>query len=235
MFPPTGRSGLIPRSASPSWPRDSSPCYPTPAAPCPASLLRLPPLYLDRPSLEEILAHDVTVEVLRDDFVVFASELGQARGIVLQRLQQADDRSTALLEHVTVVLRTQGGRDLDSPIERHVSDRAPETLQDDRRVAPLTGWRGLRVDGRHVPGDEGEDSAEEELGRPRVESDQAASFQDAKHFLNRDLRAGREDVCELTEHHVELPVSKGETLHVSLLPHDVVHFGDRRVFLGDRE
>src|SRR5437867_13075806 len=104
MFPRTGRSGPIPRSASPSWPRDSSPCCPTLAAPCPASLLRLPPLSLDRSSLEEILAHEVTVEVLRDDFVVFASELGQARGIVLQRLQQPDDRSTALFEHVTVVL-----------------------------------------------------------------------------------------------------------------------------------
>src|SRR5436309_8526147 len=149
------------------------------AAPCPASLPRLPPLCLNRSSLEEILAHDVAFEVLRDDFVVFASELGQARGIVLERLQQADDRSTALLEHVTVVLGAQRGRDLDSPIERHVADRAPETLQDDRRVAPVTGWRGLRVDGRHIPEDEGEDSAEEELGRPRVESDQAASPQDA--------------------------------------------------------
>src|SRR5437016_4104812 len=110
---------------------------------------------------------------------------------------------------MTVMLGAQRGRDLDTPIERHVADRAPETLQDDRRVAPLTGWRGLRVDGRHVPGDEGEDSAEEEFGRPRVESEQAASFQDAEHFLNRNLRARREDVCELTEHDVELGVCEG--------------------------
>src|SRR5438093_8628376 len=209
MFPPTGRSGPIPRLSSPSSPRDSSPCCPMLAAPCPASLPRLPPLCLNRAGLEEILAHEVAVEVLRDDFVVFPSELGQTRGIVLQRLQQADDRSTTLFEHVTVVLRAQRGRDLDSPIERHVADRAPETLQDDRRVAPLTGWRGPRVDRRHVPGDEGEDSAEEELGWPRVERDQAASVQGAEHFLNRNLRARREDMCELTEHDVELGVCEG--------------------------
>src|SRR6058998_3419512 len=136
---------------------------------------------------------------------------------------------------MTVMLGAQRGGELDAPIERHVSDRAPETLQDDRRVAPLAGWRGLRVGGRHVSGDEGKDPAEQQLRRPRVEGDQTAWFQDAEHLLDRNLRARREDVCELTEHHVELPVSEGEVLHVSLLPHDVVHRGDRCVLLRDRE
>src|SRR5881296_2182484 len=51
------------------------------------AVLRLPwTLHLGRPRLQEILANDIAVEVLRDDVVVLASELGQARRVVFQRL-----------------------------------------------------------------------------------------------------------------------------------------------------
>src|SRR5207245_8500554 len=68
-----------------------------------------------------------------------------------------------------------------------------------------------------------------------MESEDSASFQDAKHFFDRDLRAWREDVRELTEHHVEFAVSEGKLLHVAFLPHDTVQVADGRVLLGDGE
>src|SRR5881409_1448145 len=109
-------------------------------------------LCFDRPCLQEILAHDIAVEMLRDDLVVLAPELGQSSGVVLQRLQQANHGSAALFQLMTIMLGAQRGRELGSPVERHVAHRGAKPLQHDRRVAPLARRRGLRVGGRwHVP------------------------------------------------------------------------------------
>src|SRR6059036_2435220 len=82
---------------------------------------------------------DVAVEILRYDFLVLAAELGQANGVVLEGLQQADHRPAALLQLMTIMLRAQCGRHLEPAIEAHVAHRGPEPLQDDRRIAPLAG------------------------------------------------------------------------------------------------
>src|SRR5256712_12479081 len=55
-------------------------------------------LHLDRPRLQEILTHDIAIEMLRDDFVVFVAELRQACRVVFQGLEQGAHGSAALLQ-----------------------------------------------------------------------------------------------------------------------------------------
>src|SRR5438093_1152793 len=71
---------------------------------------------------------------------------------------------------MTVMLGAQRGGELDAPIERHVAGRAPETLQDDRRVAPPAGARGRR-DGPRAPRGDGHAAG----SAPRVEHGLAGS------------------------------------------------------------
>src|SRR5947209_1380692 len=91
---------------------------------------------------------------IKDELVVLMPELGQTRGVVLQGLHQADHGPARLLEEMTVVPGTQGRRDLQGTVERHIADGGPQTLHDDVRVSPLVGWSRFRIGRRHVGGRE---------------------------------------------------------------------------------
>src|SRR5205814_2797111 len=67
-----------------------------------------------------------------------------------------------------------------------------------------------------------------ELGRRGGEGNGSARLQDPKHLSDRSVGPWREDVPELTQHHIVGVIGEGKLLHVALAPFDV-HAGNPRV------